>query len=131
MPSTASSAGTTEEIEHLRIVVQNAEHVVITATAYGRYWARSKTGIDRREATADHFVGDLQDLLGDGDDDPRPLSATPFHSIGGQIRDSLGALPVPELGAAARPGRGGPAPTPAAVARLLRDLADLLDGGQE
>jgi hypothetical protein len=104
---------------------------VRTAKFSGRYWARSKPGPDRRDATGSHFVGDLQDLLGEADDEPRPLSATPFHSVGGQIRDSLGALPVPELGVACRPVRGGPAPTPAAVARLLRDLADLLDGGRE
>lgn len=98
---------------------------------YGRYWARSKPGPDRLGATDGHFVRDLQDLLGDGDGEPRPLSATQFHSVGGQIQDSLGGLLARELGAEACPGRGGLAPTPAAVARLLRDLADLLDGGRE
>jgi hypothetical protein len=97
----------------------------------GRYWARSKPDADRPDATGAHFVADLQDLLGAADDEPRPLSATPFHSVDGQIQHSSRALLAPDWQAEGRPGRGGPRPAPVAVARLLRDLADLLDGGGE
>lgn len=73
----------------------------------------------------------MQDLLGEEDEDPRPLEDTRFDSVAAQIRDGFLALLVPELGAEASPGKGGPAPAPEAVARFLRALADLLDGGRE
>jgi hypothetical protein len=97
----------------------------------GRYWARSKPGADLPNATEAYFARDLQDLLGEAEDEPRPLSATPFHSVDGQIQHTLRALLAPERKAEGRPGRGGLRPAPASVARLLRDLADLLDGGEE
>ena len=76
------------------------------------------------------FVADLQDLLGGADEEPRPLSATPFDPVGGQIRDGNLASGNPERGRA-RAVRGGVDRDPVAVARLLRALADLLEGGGE
>jgi len=73
----------------------------------------------------------LQDLLGEEDEDPRPPHATRFDSVAAQILHEFLAPTVPEQWAEATPGRGGPAPAPEAVARFLRALADLLDGGPE
>jgi hypothetical protein len=73
----------------------------------------------------------LQDIPADGDDKPRPLSATQFESVDGRIQHSLLALVAPEVGAEPSPDEGGPARSPEAIARLLRAVADLLDEGGE
>ena len=97
---------------------------------YGRYWARSEPGANQPAATEADFVGDLQGVVGESDDEPRPLSTTPFHSVDGQILHSLRALLPPERQAEGHPERGAPAGDPDAVAALLRAVADLLDGGR-
>ena len=55
-------------------------------------------------------MGGLRDILDGGEDDPRPLWRTRFDSVDAQIRHTSAS------------------PTPAALARLLRALADVLDG---
>jgi len=72
----------------------------------------------------------LQDLLGEEDEEPRPLFATGFDSIAARILRSAREL-EPERQAEERPERGVPAGAPDAVAALLRAIADLLDGGGE
>jgi len=98
-------------------------------TEDGRYWARSNPEGDRLGSTQRDFSGLLQELLGGEDDDPRPSCTTPFHSAGGQIRDSFREMLAAERAPVGLP-QGGPGPAPVALARLLRALADVLDPGQ-
>jgi len=66
-------------------------------------------------------VRGLQDLLGEEDDEPPPLCRTAFDSVAAQIQHEL----VRRLAGEA----DGDTTTPAALAKLLRAVADLLDGG--
>lgn len=87
-------------------------------------------GDDRPRLTWADFGPLLQGLLAVTEGSLDSLSATGFDSALGQIRDSLLAMLAPEWRAEGRPATGGSAAAPVAVARLLRALADLLDGGR-
>jgi hypothetical protein len=64
----------------------------------------------------------LQDLLGEEDDEPPPLCRTAFDSVAARIQHELVRRLAGE--------EDGDTPTAAALAKLLRALADVLDGGQ-
>ena len=89
---------------------------------HGRYWARSKLGSTRLGDTQADFLGGLQDVLGEEDDEPPPLCRTAYDSVDAQIQHAVGRQLAGE--------EDGDSPTPAALAKLLRALADVLDGGQ-
>ena len=64
----------------------------------------------------------LQDLLREENDEPPPLCRTAFDSVAAQIQHEL----VRRLAGK----EDGDTTTPAALAKLLRALAGVLDGGQ-
>jgi hypothetical protein len=78
----------------------------------GRYWARSNRRPRQLGSTLDDSVGGLQGVFGGEDDDARPPRRTDFDAVDAQIR------------------HGARSPSPASVAKLLRALADVLDGGE-